>query len=446
MRILAIHSDQWKGWLAGQSHQKSSSLALLRNASSGASLFKVYKGGARQAWEEVPRAWSTRMNFHEFVQWTEEQAIIRSRGFAVSTRCLFDALDIHGSGTVTEEDFCFLDHWAHKRLKKPLPAPPVWKLNWTGMSGRDVACFVEKCCGLPQYSTAMAQINGGTLQELSSKGMLQKGLTRAGVRDADHQRLISQAVVDLERWTPEEVSSWYQENCMKAPVIPMAPKMPKPRRVGPKQKFYAKITGPMTPRQKSSTEMGLQRSSKVSGHFSEERFTPRLYEKTYDFPSRGYGNVELQELDDEVVIPPLKLRKYLAGSVLDYEGMRDSDSPPAGVVVKGLRGLQTLKEEEEKAATQIQATFRQKKAKQEVAKKQQEKEEESAAAAKIQARYRGKKAGKEVQEMREQKGAATAIQARYRQRAAQREVNALRKEKQEPPTFQKKLGKVNGSS
>ena len=32
-----------------------------------------------------------------------------------------------------------------------------------------------------------------------------------------------------------------------------------------------------------------------------------------------------------MVIPPLKLRKYLAGSVLDYEGMRDSDSPPAGV-------------------------------------------------------------------------------------------------------------------
>ena len=37
MRILAIHSDKWKGQLAGQSHQKSSSLALLRNASSGAS-------------------------------------------------------------------------------------------------------------------------------------------------------------------------------------------------------------------------------------------------------------------------------------------------------------------------------------------------------------------------------------------------------------------------
>ena len=43
-----------------------------------------------------------------------------------------------------------------------------------------------------------------TAQELYSKGMLQKGLTRAGVRDADHQTLIANAVSDLEYWTPEE--------------------------------------------------------------------------------------------------------------------------------------------------------------------------------------------------------------------------------------------------
>jgi hypothetical protein len=30
------------------------------------------------------------------------------------------------------------------------------------------------------------------------------------------------------------------------------------------------------------------------------------------------------------VVPPLKLRKSLARSVLDYESMRDSDSPPPG--------------------------------------------------------------------------------------------------------------------
>lgn len=37
-------------------------------------------------------------------------------------------------------------------------------MAWKSWSGRDVACFVEKWCGLPQYSTAMAQISGGTLQ------------------------------------------------------------------------------------------------------------------------------------------------------------------------------------------------------------------------------------------------------------------------------------------
>ncbi|CAJ1440652.1 unnamed protein product [Effrenium voratum] len=86
-----------------------------------AGLFKVYKSGARQAWEDVPRAWQTRMNFPEFAHWMQEQAISRSRGFAVSERCLFDALDLNGIGTVTLQEFKFLDHWAHKRLKKPLP-------------------------------------------------------------------------------------------------------------------------------------------------------------------------------------------------------------------------------------------------------------------------------------------------------------------------------------
>lgn len=91
------------------------------------------------------------------------------------------------------------------------------------------------------------------------------------------------------------MTSWYRENCTKPPPIPMAPSAPKPLRMAPRQKFYAKITGPMTPRQKTSTELGLQRSSKVPGHFSEERFTPIIYEKTYDFPSRGYGDVKLQD-------------------------------------------------------------------------------------------------------------------------------------------------------
>ncbi|CAK9059346.1 unnamed protein product [Durusdinium trenchii] len=137
------HGAKESCWLGDIDHKLQRGLDQL-----AAGLFKSYKGGARQAWEEVPKAWASRMNYAEreapkavslfslpvgarsqlekrtdprFVQWMEEQAITRPRGFAVSERCLFDALDIKGVGTVTVEDFCFLDHWAHKRLKKPLP-------------------------------------------------------------------------------------------------------------------------------------------------------------------------------------------------------------------------------------------------------------------------------------------------------------------------------------
>jgi len=129
--VLSLWKELTQGarescWLGDLDHKLTRGLDQL-----AAGLFKVYKGGARQAWEEVPKAWATRMNFHEFMQWAEEQAIIRSRGFAVSNRCLFDALDLHGAGTVTLEEFTFLDHWAHKRLKKPLPvAPAVAPSKW----------------------------------------------------------------------------------------------------------------------------------------------------------------------------------------------------------------------------------------------------------------------------------------------------------------------------
>lgn len=123
-------------------------------------------------------------------------------------------------------------------------------------------------------------------------------------------------------------------------------------------------------------------------HCSEGRPTPVLYEKTFDFASRGYGAVKLEELPEDVLIPRLSLRKRLARSVLDYEAMRRDDSP----VVSGVRGLQSLREEEAHAATRIQASYRRKKAKQEVQQMQQEKQ----AASKIQARYRGQQAQKEL--------------------------------------------------
>ena len=93
-------------------------------------------------------------------------------------------------------------------------------------------------------------------------------------------------------------------------------------------------------------------------HCSDGRPTPVLYEKTFDFQSRGLPQ-EAQEA------PKLLLRQRLARSVLDYELMKEEDSP-----VRGIRGLQSLRAKEAK-------------------------EEKVQAASKIQARYRGQRAQKE---------------------------------------------------
>ena len=57
-------------------------------------------------------------------------------------------------------------------------------------------------------------------------------------------------------------------------------------------------------------------SCQVPGHFSEERWTPAIYEQSWE---------------EEEAIPTLLLRKSLARSVLEYEGMRDSHTPTPGV-------------------------------------------------------------------------------------------------------------------
>eukprot|EP00439_Symbiodinium_sp_Y106_P038574 s857_g4.t1 len=114
------HNEKESCWLADLDPKLSRGLDQLASG-----LWKVYRRGTQQAWEDIPRAWLTRMNFEEFLAWMNEQAIARSRGFAVSERQLFDVLDIKGIGTVTLKEFRFLDYWAHKRLKKPLPPDEV---------------------------------------------------------------------------------------------------------------------------------------------------------------------------------------------------------------------------------------------------------------------------------------------------------------------------------
>ncbi|CAE7217533.1 unnamed protein product [Symbiodinium pilosum] len=229
-----------------------------------------------------------------------------------------------------------------------------------------------------------------------------------------------------------QVASFVSKQLQPAP-----PSGSKPKRAGLRRALYAsKITESLTPRQQTATEVGLQRKACILGHFSNDRPTPALYDKAYDFMSRGFAEMEPASArragtdvgageaaeDEEVLIPPLLLRIRVAKSVRDYEAMRDADSPPPEALVHGVRSLRSLQQirEEESAATKIQAKFRQKQAAGEVQRLKEQQKEESEAAARIQAKYRGRQAEKQVQEMREQKQAATAIQSRYRQRAAER--------------------------
>ncbi|CAE7195593.1 unnamed protein product, partial [Symbiodinium sp. CCMP2456] len=180
--------------------------------------------------------------------------------------------------------------------------------------------------------------------------------------------------------------------------------------------YASRITESLAPRKQTATEVGLQRKARIPGHFSDARPTPALYDKAYDMASRGFAEIEpvLRRAcsgqshdamhggeDEEVIIPPLLLRVRVAKSVRDYEAMRDADSPPPEALVNGVRSLRSLGQMKEEVHR--------------LKKKQQK--EESDAAARIQARYRGRQANKQVQEMREQK---QAIQSRYRHRVAER--------------------------
>jgi len=86
-------------------------------------LFHAYPGGVQEAWQDIDKENLWRANFREFIYFLDERdllEIIRERTGA-SLRRLFDALDMKGMGSITREDFRFLDHWAAKRHKVPLP-------------------------------------------------------------------------------------------------------------------------------------------------------------------------------------------------------------------------------------------------------------------------------------------------------------------------------------
>jgi hypothetical protein len=82
-------------------------------------IFDVYPGGTQQAWNEIERDHVARATADEFEQFLYDRELLPD--VKLSVRQVFECLAFSGRGTLTLEEFRFLDHWAARRLKKQLP-------------------------------------------------------------------------------------------------------------------------------------------------------------------------------------------------------------------------------------------------------------------------------------------------------------------------------------
>jgi len=82
-----------------------------------------FSGGCPEAWREMERAHGTRIDFEEFEAFLTKRRLVPRRP-KVDLRWVFDLLDVKEIGTITCDDFRYLDHWAKERLGVALPAEP----------------------------------------------------------------------------------------------------------------------------------------------------------------------------------------------------------------------------------------------------------------------------------------------------------------------------------
>lgn len=210
--------------------------------------------------------------------------------------------------------------------------------RWQEWNGSQVAFFISTFCELPQYADAIGQnLTGAALERLSAANMLHKGLARAGVCDFDHQRQIAAAVGRLESHTPEELNQELDTRLegqhlrfRKKPRMPPTPS----RTAGscrPQGCFVAlhllDLEALSKPRVASPTTARMQRPSSAGGSCSSaERHTPRPWVSTGDQVIRG------STVEDAWDVHAQRLRKRLAGSLTEYEDMREAAAPIYGTI------------------------------------------------------------------------------------------------------------------
>jgi len=151
-------------------------------------LRELFEEGAVEAWPDVPREHIARATFDEFEEFVMGVDILPD-DIDLDLPRIFDALDTVGSGTITFEDFRFLDHWASTRLGYELPVEPEVekeeRVEWSPPPAEK-----EKPPGLDEFRAFLEQRYGSAARawrmilDVKGAGMLQLSDFGMGCRQA----------------------------------------------------------------------------------------------------------------------------------------------------------------------------------------------------------------------------------------------------------------------
>jgi len=90
-------------------------------------LWTCFPNGALEAWKALRRKHVGRATWREFEDFflDKEERELLPEDTVVELRRVFEMLDVSGRGSISRDDFRFLDHWAQLRLGKTVEEEPV---------------------------------------------------------------------------------------------------------------------------------------------------------------------------------------------------------------------------------------------------------------------------------------------------------------------------------
>lgn len=214
---------------------------------------------------------------------------------------------------------------------------------WREWSGSEVAFFISTFCELPQYATAIGQnITGPALERLYASKMLAKGLSRAGVCDFEHQRIIAKAVKKLDRSTPDDLTGeliermeghnlrWRMGHHVKRPNAPKKKGRPRRQIEVDLRLWDAEALNSDKNRAPTPTVEGMRRpASAASDVDSSRRHTPRPWnDNAGAWSARSIRQAEeTPDSQEPLTDSSSRFRQHLVIDLKEYETMWQASEP-----------------------------------------------------------------------------------------------------------------------